>query len=189
MANEGYDLGVAIWDLGGDSELALGTTEIPTKGGISATYQETTWSPTYDQTGDTPRDVIKTGESGEITVNMAAFNIEAFAKIFPAATVVEHGVDSEKKKLIFGGGVGNSLLSAAKTLTIRPQTLFDGSDAALGNGSEDITYLAAIPRANFSINFQLNTERVYPVLFVAIYDAASGGFVVFGDNSITGEEV
>jgi len=188
MANEQYDLGVAIWDLGGSNELALGTVELPTKGGITATYEETTWSPTYDQTGDTPRDVIKTGETGEITVNMAAFNLEAFAKIFPKARLVTHGTDPTKAKVEFGGGVGESLLPYAKTLTLRPSTLFDPDDPNLGDASEDITYLKAIPRANFSITFAPNTERVYPVLFVAIYDETRKAFVVFGDDSITGEE-
>ncbi|OUN01419.1 MAG: hypothetical protein BAA04_04845 [Firmicutes bacterium ZCTH02-B6] len=185
MANEQYDLGVAIWDFGGDNELAIGTVALPTKGGITATIEETTWSPTYDQTGETPRDVIKTGERAEITVNMAAFNLEAFAKIFPAARLITDATDPNKKKVVFGGKVGESLLPYARKLTIRPITLFDEDDPDLGDASQDITFPKAIPRANFSITFAANTERVYPVVFQAIYDDTENAIVIFGDLSAT----
>src|SRR5690606_14657220 len=123
------------------------------------------WSPTYDQTGETPRDVIKTGERVEFTVNMATFNLEAFAKIFPAARLITDATDPDKKKVIFGGRVGESLLPYAKKLVIRPLTLFDESDPDLGDASQDITIPKAIPRANMNITFAPNSERVYPVLF------------------------
>lgn len=181
MANEGYDLGVAIWDFGGPDELVLGTTEIKTKGGIDANLEQTTWSPTYDQSGETPVDVVHTGYTGTITVNVASFNLQAFADIFPLARLVESG---DKKKVVFGGKPGTSMMQYARTLTVRPRTLFDGKDTDLGDASEDVTYIKAIPRVNFSISYDVNTERVYPVEFTAIYDDEIDGVAVFGDNSV-----
>lgn len=185
MAGEQYDLGVAIWDMGGPDELIIGTTQIKTKGGLTATIEETVWTPTYDQTGEAPVDVIKTGERGEVTVNMASFLLEAFAKIFPAARMITDPSDPNKKKVVFGGKIGESLLPYARKLVIRPLTKFNGSDPDLGDASQDIVFLKAIPRANFQINFAPNTERVYPIVFTAIHDPETEAIVVFGDESAT----
>lgn len=186
MANEQYDLGVAIWDLGGADELVIGTVDIPTKGGMTAVLEETFWRPTYDQTGETAVDVIKTGERGEVTVNMGAYNLDVFAKIFPAARKVTDSGDPTKFKVVFGGKIGESLMQYAKTLTIRPATLFDENDPDLGDASQDFTFIKAVPRANFNVTYAPNTERVYPVVFEAIYDRSRDAIAVFGDDSITG---
>lgn len=178
-----YGLGVAIWDLGGGDELVLGTATIPTKDGMSGSYTEEFWGPTYDQFGTAPVDQIKVGESALITVNMAAMNLQAFADIFPAATLETDGVDATKKKVSFGGLIGESLLSYAKTLTIRPRHKFDANDGSLGDADEDVTLLKAIPRGNFSFNIGLQVERVYAVEFVGVVDLTTGKILVFGDNS------
>lgn len=180
MANEGYDIGVAIWDMGGDDETLLGTTTIKTKGGMSAALEQTVFLPTYDQTGETPVDVVHTGYTGTITVNVASFNLEMFASVFPLARLVD---DNGKKKVVFGGKPGTSMMQYAKTLTLRPRTKFDENDPELGDASEDITYIKAIPRVNFNTTFDVNSERVYPIEFTAIYDDSIDGVAAFGDNA------
>jgi len=178
-----YDEAVVIWDLGGADELVLGTSEIPTKGGATASYTEEFWGPTYDQFGNTPVDQVKVGEAAQATVNVGAFLLEEFAKIFPAAELVTDGSDPTKKVVRSGGKIGESMLQYAKTLTFRPRTLFDPNDPDLGDASQDVTFLKALPRANFSITFAPQTERVYPVEFVGIVDRTTGKIVAFGDNS------
>jgi len=180
-----YDEAVVIWDLGGGDELVLGTSDIPTKGGMTASYSEEFWGPTYDQFGNTPVDQVKVGESAQATVNVGAFLIGEFAKIFPAAELVTDGSDPTKKVVRFGGKVGESLLQYAKSLTFRPRTLFDENDPDLGDASQDVTFLKALPRANFSITFAPQTERVYPVEFIGVVDTTTGKIVAFGDNSAT----
>lgn len=178
-----YDEAVVIWDLGGGDELVLGTSDIPTKGGATASYTEEFWGPTYDQFGNMPVDQVKVGESAEATVNVAAFLLDEFAKIFPAADLVTDSGDPTKKVVRFGGKIGESLESYAKSLTFRPRTLFDANDPNLGDASQDVTFLKALPRADFSITFAPQTERVYPVTFVGIVDRSTGKVVAFGDNS------
>lgn len=183
-----YDEAVVIWDLGGDDELVIGTSEIPTKGGMSASYEEEFWGPTYDQFGNTPVDQVKVGEAAQATVNIGAFLLEEFASLFPAADLTEHGTDPTKKVVRFGGKIGESMLQYAKSLTFRRRTLFDANDAALGDASQDVTFVKAIPRAAFTVEFQPQTERVYPVEFIGVVDQSTGKIVAFGDNSITGDE-
>jgi len=179
-----YDEAVVIWDLGGPDEMVIGTSEIPTKGGATANISEEFWGPTYDQFGNTPVDQIKIGESAEATVNVAAFNLELFAKIFPAAELITDGADPTKKVVRFGGKIGESMLQHARTLTFRPRTLFDESDlTSLGDPSQDVTFLKAIPRAEMSITFAPQTERTYPVTFIGVVDTTTGKIVAFGDNS------
>lgn len=180
-----YDEAVVIWDLGGGDELVIGTAEMPSKGGHTARYEEEYWGPTYDQFGNTPVDQIKVGETAEATVNMAAWSLDAFAKLFPAAELVTDSSDPTKKVVRFGGKIGESLLSYAKSLTFRRKTLFDPNDGSLGDASEDVTFLKALPRANMEITFAPQTERVYPVTFVGVVDQTTGKIVAFGDNSAT----
>lgn len=179
-----YDEAVVIWDLGGADEFVLGTAEMPLKGGATANITEEFWGPTYDAWGNTPVDQIKVGESAQATVNVGGFNLEMFATLFPAAELITDQSDPTKKVVRFGGKVGESMLPYARSLTFRPKTLFDASDATgLGDASQDVTFLKAIPRANMSITFAPQTERVYPVEFVGVVDQATGKLVAFGDNS------
>lgn len=185
QANLHYDLAVVIWDLGGPDQLVLGTSEIPTKGGSRARYTEEFWGPTYDQYGNTPVDQIKVGESVEATVNMAGFNLETFAKIFPAADLHTHPTDPTKKVVRFGGRIGESMLAYARTLTFRRVTLFDPDDEKLGDASQDVTILKALPRADMEIVFAPQQERTYPVTFIGVVDREKGGKVLsFGDESV-----
>ena len=184
QSNLQYTEAVVIWDLGGADEFVLGTAEMPLKGGATANITEEFWGPTYDAWGNTPVDQIKVGESAQATVNVGGFNLEMFATLFPAAELITDQSDPTKKVVRFGGKVGESMLPYARSLTFRPKTLFDASDATgLGDASQDVTFLKAIPRANMSITFAPQTERVYPVEFVGVVDQATGKLVAFGDNS------
>lgn len=177
-----YAEAVVIWDLGG-SPLVIGTSEIPTKGGSTASYSEEFWGPTFDQWGNTPVGQVKVGESATATVNIAGFNLDLFAGLFPDA---EKTVEDEKVVVRFGGKIGEALYDNAKTLTFRPKHLFDAEDGDLGEADQDVTFLKALPRPNMEIAYAPQTTQVYAVEFVGLVDRSKGEIVVFGDAAATG---
>lgn len=184
MAQEEYGLAVAIWDLEGDP-LELGLVEY-TKGGSVLRYSEEHWGPTYDQYGNAPVDQIKVGESVEVDVMMAEMVLEKFAAILPSARLVTGA--GGKKKLVFGGKIGEGLGKYAKTLTLRPYgNLAEGRTGPQDDDpSGDFTILRAVPRAEFEIAFQLQQERIYQLTFTGLIDRTQGGALwVFGDNAVT----
>lgn len=181
-----YGLAIAIWDPG-DDEVRLGYTEY-TKGGMMFRYQEEHWGPTYDQTGNTPVDQVKVGESATAEVFMAENVVDKFSEIFPAAKVVANATDPTKKKIVWGGMIGQGFRQFAKPLVLRPIENLNPEDPTQDDKSGDITILHAIPRAEFEFAFQLQQERIYKATFTGLPDKITGDLWVQGDNSITGEE-
>lgn len=179
MAEE-YGLAVAIWNEGDEDEIRLGIAEY-TKGGMAFRYSETHWGPTYDQGGDTPVDQVKTGESAEADVFIAEMVVDKFGEIFPSASVVEN---AGKKKIEWGGKVGEGMLKYAKPLTLRPLSCIGSLEEGEDDKSQDVTLLHAVPRAEFDLAFQLQQEKVYKVTFIGVRDKATGKMWVYGDRSI-----
>ena len=163
-----YGLAIASWDPGED-EIRLGYTEY-TKGGMMFRYQEEQWGPTYDQTGNTPVDQVKVGESATAEVFLAERVLDKFAEIFPAAELIIDATDPKKKKLVWGGMIGQGFRQFAKPLTLRPIENLDPEDPTKDIKDGDITLLHAIPRAEFEFAFQLQQERIYKVNFTAVPD-------------------
>lgn len=182
-----YGLAIAIWDPEGPDPIRLGFTEY-TKGGMMFRYNEEFWGPTYDQTGNTPVDQVKTGESATVEIFMAENVVDKFGEIYPAADVVAHGEDPSKKKILWGGMIGQGFRQFAKPLTLRPIENLDPTNPENDDRSGDITLLHAIPRAEFEMAFQLQQERIYKATFTALPDRETGKLWVQGDNTITGEE-
>lgn len=182
-----YGLAVAIWNPGDPEEIRLGYSEY-TKGGMMFRYQEEFWGPTYDQTGNTPVDQVKVGESATAEVFMAERALEKFAKIFPAARLVKDATDSNKMKLVWGGKIGEGFKKYSKPLTLRPiENLRKTPAEDIKDG--DVTLYHAIPRAEFEFAFQLQQERIYKITFTGVPVKETGDVWSQGDDSITGEEV
>lgn len=176
-----YGLAIAIWNPGDPEEIRLGFTEY-TKGGMMFRYSENFWAPTFDQTGDTPVDQVKVGESATAEVFLAERVLDKLAEMFPAAELVTDATDPKKKKLVWGGMIGQGFRQFAKPLTLRPiENLGETPEEDIKDG--DITLLHAIPRAEFEFAFQLQQERIYKVSFTAVPDKATGKLWVQGDNS------
>ncbi|MDI9412084.1 MAG: hypothetical protein QM401_00705 [Bacillota bacterium] len=182
-----YGLAIAIWNPGEPNEIRLGFSEY-TKGGMMFRYSEEFWGPTYDQTGNTPVDQVKVGESATAEVFMAERALEKFAAIFPAARLVRSAIDPNKVKLVWGGMIGQGLRKFSKPLILRPIENLDPENPENDIRDGDVTIYNAVPRAEFEFAFQLQNERIYKVTFTALPDKATGEMWSQGDDSITGDE-
>ena len=179
-----YGLAIAIWNPGESDEIRLGYSEY-TKGGMMFRYSEEFWGPTYDQTGNTPVDQVKVGESATAEVFMAERALEKFAAIFPAAKLITDATDSKKKKLVWGGRIGEGFKKYSKPLTLRPIENLDPDVPANDIKDGDVTLYHAIPRAEFEFAFQLQQERIYKITFTGVPVKETGDVWSQGDDSAT----
>jgi hypothetical protein len=182
-----YGLAIAIWDpeaVSPNEPIELGFSEY-TKGGMMFRYAEEFWGPTYDQTGNTPVDQVKVGESATAEVFMAERALEKFAAIFPAAKLVTDATDPTKKKLVWGGKIGEGFKKYSKPLTLRPIENLDRDDRTKDIKDGDVTLYHAIPRAEFEFAFQLQQERIYKITFTGVPVKETGDVWSQGDDSAT----
>jgi len=181
-----YGLAVAIWNPGDLEEIRLGFTEY-TKGGMMVRYNEEFWGPTYDRTGNAPVDQVKVGETVTAEVFMAEMVLEKFSAIFPAAKLVQDATDPNKKKLVWGGKIGEGFKKYSKPLTLRPIENLDPEDPTKDKKDGDVTIYHAIPRAEFELAFQLQQERIYKVTFTGVPVKETGDLWSMGDESAEAE--
>lgn len=139
-----------------------------TKGGINFRYSEETATATVDKTGDTPRAKVVTKAECMVTGALAESALSQLAKLVGGSV-------TGSTKLVLANRVGKDLVTAAKTLIIKP--IVDGAATA------DTTKWVYIPKSSvvpkFEVTYNLADQKVWAFEFeghpVTADDVASGG--------------
>lgn len=177
----------AIWNDLGPCEVTyngtvIGYTEQNTEGGMhgGARWRLNVGSkPTFrDKKGDNPHDEIVTGVTMEIEANFAGLNHTQVAAIIPGANLVDLG-GGKTRVAIKTAVVGTSMRDNAKALILKP--LVNGSPST--DETDWVRATLAYPVPQFEVPFDMENQRVFPVLFKIFDDLTTGVLGTIGDLS------
>jgi len=148
-----------------------------THGGGTIAFGEETTELTTDQDGATPVDIVATGVSATITMNLADITLDNFAFVHKTSV----SGTSPNRRVVVPTASGCSTLGNAKKILVVP---YGCSDGYVGPTKEsEGTYF--IPSggivAKEELSFNASDQRVIAVEIHAYPDDTVGGPVVIGD--------
>lgn len=152
------------------------------KGGVVATYTQTWYDITSDQSTSMVDSKIQ-AEAMVVTVPMQETDLAKLTLVMPTGTyVLDSGL--VKKKISVGGGQASS--SDFKQLIVNP--LSDGSGTLDTTVNERLTLYKAVPKLLYSKTYTLDGEVIIPVEFHAVKDTtkdAGEDLFLLGDSTAT----
>ena len=153
------------------------STTITCEGGVDVTIADATADLHTDATGTGPCDSVVTGCNVTVKVNMADYDLDKFAKVFPCATQVGTGATS---RVEIRTAVGTALLALSKTLLIKKYV----NGAVSTNKKDWITVPKAFPSGEVAFGFKKDTQTLFPLNFKCFPDTSySNRVLYFGDSA------
>lgn len=154
------------------AEVDLGKTQ----GGVRTTFAEDAADLMSDQFGTQPEDQVITGQSAEIVVPMADYDLDNFALALNQA-VLTLGADS--------GIAGTVLVGTKRTTKAGSLLLKKYVDGAISADTQNwIRFPVAAPMGNVEVAFDGSTQRIIEATFKAFPDAANSNRLYYiGDET------
>ncbi len=150
---------------------------ITCEGGVDITLGDAVADLHTDATGTGACDAVITGANVGVKINMADYDLDKFASVFPNATQIGSGATS---RVEIRTKVGTSLLSLAKMLLIKKYV--NGSVSA--STKDWITVVKAYPSGEVAFSFKKDAQTVFPLSFKCFPDtSASNRVLYFGDSA------
>lgn len=131
-----------------------------TLGGVKFRHTEESRPVREDQQGVTSVDELKVGATCEVEVPLTRTALGQLSKVIGNATYTG-------TKLEVGVVIGESLLTNAKTLVIKPII----ESVVSTDSSTWLTIYKAYPRADLEVSYDYDNQRVYKVIFKAFPDS------------------
>ena len=168
---EKIELGPAIVEYGDSSDKVIFETTI---GGVVLTVETTYRDQKTDQGGETIVDKRITGRNAKVTVPFAEYELGTIPKVMVGAEIV---TGASGDKVLIKTGVGQSLLSKAKKVVIKPL-------AAKNDPSKWATIPLAYPETDLQYSYDNDNERITNVTLSATPDV-DDVILVLGDETVT----
>jgi len=199
IAKEKIDIGPAVAYFGEDGipdAEYLGRTQ----GEISFEYGIDTFEMETEEDGVV--DEVITADNLVVTVPIVYTDVDTLSLLIPWGELIEHGTESDNKRLIVPKAVGRRLSDYADKLQIRPIAMIEADEEGEDDPSKDLTLHLCYPRPG-PINFAYARDgtRIANVDFVALQAEDSESvedpdgntidiypYFSMGDSSITGDE-
>lgn len=144
---------------GGPAELQLATTRIShTQGGIKVKVSPKQRMRTVDQYGETPVDVIHTGDDVRVTAPMAEWSAAVLAEIYNAGNDQTAAVGAK----YIGIGRSAGFIYTTQNLLVIPLLTADVAKRA--------EFYRATPVGEFELNHSNDDDRVFSVEFACLGD-------------------
>lgn len=157
------------------SEVDLGLTI----GGVEVEVSTTTHETKLDQYGDTVANEFIMGRNIVVRMNLAETTLNNMVALFPGATLV---VDGLKKNVKVTSGTGQSLLTSAKQMILRPIEL---ATATPVDKTKDLVIPLCATAGNMRFAFKYDEERVFNCEFKGFPDSDKAGLLfTFGDSTV-----
>lgn len=142
-----------------------------TKGGVVFKKDRKTEDMTVDQYGDTPIDIILTGERATIEVMLAEPSVANLNRVMPEGHDV---VGSTGEIFTFGTDAGFSLRNGSSLAGIQGGgaglLVCHPLNRAASDDSEDIQIYLAVSSEPIELPYKVKEQRVYKVVFTALID-------------------
>lgn len=144
-----------------------------TQGGITATITPANRMRTVDQYGESPVDVIHTGDDVRITAPMAEWNASVLALIYnPGADSTSSGSTNST----LGIGRQGGFVYTKSNVKITPLLTADNAKKS--------EFFQATPVGEFTLNHNNDDDRVFEVEWVALVDPSQGDGRLIGQLQV-----
>ncbi len=176
----------AIWTDIGPCQLVLGgvvlgkTVENPdggTNGGTRVQIDQRTVQSRRDHSGEQAHDEIVSGTIVGVEANLAGVDVDQLASLIHGATIVN--MPGGNKRIDIKSAVGKSLRKAAQELILKPLV----GEEPTEDENEWFVFPLAAPKLNANIAFDLETTKVYAVMFAIFTDLTTGVIASVGQQS------
>ena len=153
------------------------STVITCEGGVDVTIADAAADLHTDATGTGACDSVITGANVSVKVNMADYDLDKFAKVFPCATQVGTG---DTSRVEIRTAVGTALLALSKELLIKKYV-----NGSVSSAKKDwITVPKAFPSGEVAFGFKKDAQTVFPLSFKCFPDTSySNRVLYFGDST------
>ncbi len=149
---------------------------ITCEGGVDITLGDAVADLHTDATGTGACDAVITGANVSVKVNMADYDLDKFASVFPNAVQVGTGTTS---RVEIRTRVGTSLLALSKTLLIKKYV-----NGSVSSDTKDwITVVKAYPSGEVAFSFKKDAQTVFPLSFKCFPDTSASNRVLYFGNS------
>lgn len=135
-----------------------------TLGGAKFAFDRNFTELQVDKYGKTPVELALTGENLTIEVTCAEPIVDFMANAVPESA----DIGTIKKKIGLGVDAGTGLRQFAKQLILHPL------DNAVTDVSEDVVVYLAVSVDKLELNYEVDKQRVFKVLFKALVDESRG---------------
>ena len=112
-----------------------------------------------DRYGNTPVDNIFIGDTAEVEVNLTRLTLAQLAAVLPGAS----GSGTVGNQMVVRNSVGKSCYENARTLVVKP--IVEGVVST--DSTEWLTLFKAYPQPDMEVVWDVTTQRVYKVTFMA----------------------
>lgn len=132
-----------------------------------------------DHSGTQAFDSIVVGTRVEVEANLTGLDVSQLAAVVPGATIVD--LPGGDKRLELRSAVGYSMRANAGELIMKPIE----SGVATTDESKWFSFPLAHPRPEFEIAFDIETQKVYKVMFMIFENLTSGIIAKIGEQVTT----
>lgn len=133
-----------------------------TKGGVAFKFERAMEDLTVDKYGTMPIDKVMSGANLTIEVNLAEPQVDQLRYAIPEG---DFQSGAQGKRLGLGTDSGFSMRSnVAAQLTLHPL------DRAASDSSEDVVIYKAVSTEPVELNYKIDDQRVYKIVFSALVD-------------------